>query len=52
MGLASDPAVMASEDIVKLRAYLPAMLEMANRPDATASFKNYVRLLKAKASQS
>jgi len=43
---------MASADIVKLRAYLPAMLEMANRPDATASFINYVRMLKAKATQS
>jgi len=27
------------------------MLEMANRPDATASFINYVRMLKARAAQ-
>lgn len=37
-----------SEDLDRLRRYLPALVEMANRPDSTASFRNYVRLIRAK----
>lgn len=35
-------------DLDRLRRYLPALTEMANRPDATPSFVNYVRLLRSK----
>lgn len=48
MGLANDPSVMSNQDLAQLRQYLPALLEMANRPDSTSSFRNYVRILKAK----
>lgn len=45
-----DPlrAQMTAEDLDRLKRYLPALIEMAQRPDATASFRNYVRLLRAK----
>jgi hypothetical protein len=35
-------------DLDRLKRYLPALVEMANRPDATPGFRNYVRLLRAK----
>jgi hypothetical protein len=37
-----------SGDLDRLKRYLPALVEMANRPDATPGFRNYVRLLRAK----
>src|SRR5690348_7314936 len=42
------PQAVEAEDLDRLRRYLPALVEMANRPDATASLRNYVRLLRAK----
>ena len=42
-------AAIESEDMTRLKTYLPALLEMASRPDSTASFRNYVRLVRAKA---
>lgn len=47
--LGITPAAAETRDLAKLRAYLPALLEMANRPDATQSFINYVRELRARA---
>lgn len=48
--LGSDPLAqqMDEQDLQRLRAYLPALMEAADRPDATQSFRNYVRLLRAK----
>lgn len=39
---------MDQQDLDQLRKYLPALMEAASRPDATQSFRNYVRLLRAK----
>jgi hypothetical protein len=36
-----------SEDVQRLRSYLPALEVAAAQPNASQSFKNYVRLLKA-----
>ena len=36
-----------AETMDRLRRYLPAMVEMANRPDATADFRHYVSLVRA-----
>lgn len=46
----ADPlaAQMKAEDLDRLKRYLPALIEMAQRPEATSSFRNYVRLLRAK----
>lgn len=41
-------AQIQEKDLERLRRYLPALVEMANRPDATASFRDYVRMLRAK----
>lgn len=41
---------MTPEDMDRLSRYLPALIEMAQRPDSTPSFRNYVRLLRAKVS--
>jgi hypothetical protein len=50
MGAAGVSAAeqMQAGDLEKLRAYLPALIEAAGRPDATPSFKNYVRILRSK----
>lgn len=49
-GAGLDGLAQAQEqgDLDRLRRYLPALVEMANRPDATPGFINYVRLLRAR----
>ena len=47
-GLDGPQKAQEAGDLDRLRRYLPALTEMANRPDATPSFINYVRLLRAK----
>lgn len=49
-GAGLDGLAQAQEqgDLDRLRRYLPALVEMANRPDATPGFRNYVRLLRAR----
>ena len=44
------PKAEEGEDLDRLRRYLPALVEMANRADSTASFRNYVRLVRSKVS--
>ena len=39
---------MEAGDLERLKRYLPALMEAASRPDATPSFKNYVRILRSK----
>jgi hypothetical protein len=34
-------------DVEKFRAYMPAFIEMAGRPDATPSFKHFVKTMRA-----
>lgn len=46
---AVDPtAALNAETLDRLKRYLPAMMEMASRPDSTSQFRNYVRTLRAK----
>lgn len=47
-GLPNQTQQLAQGDLERLERYLPALMEMANRPDSTPSFRNYVRLLRAK----
>ena len=47
-GLGGLDAAREAGDLDRLRRYLPALTEMATRPDATPGFINYVRLLRAK----
>lgn len=46
--LGLGPEAEDAEDLERLRRYLPALMEMASRPDSTASFRNYVRVLRAR----
>lgn len=39
---------LSQQDLDRLKRYLPALMEMASRDDATPSFRNYVRTLRAK----
>lgn len=48
VGTAGTDQGMSAADAARLARYLPAMVEMAQRPDATPQFKNYVRLLRAR----
>ena len=41
------PTPDSPADLQRLKTYLPALLEMANRPDASQSFRNYVSVLRA-----
>lgn len=43
-----NPGTDSPQDLDRLRSYLPALVEMASRPDSTSSFRNYVRVLRAK----
>lgn len=47
-GLSGLRDAQQAGDLDRLKRYLPALVEMANRPDATPGFRNYVRLLRAK----
>jgi hypothetical protein len=47
-GLGAVQQAQTQGDLDRLKRYLPALIEMAGRPDATPSFRNYVRLLRAK----
>lgn len=47
-GLGGLQDAQQAGDLDRLKRYLPALVEMANRPDATPGFRNYVRLLRAK----
>ena len=46
--LGLGPSAMQDEDTERLKTYLPALIEMANRPDSTSSFRNYVRQLRSR----
>jgi hypothetical protein len=46
LGLPGTPQ-MDPQDQERLRSYLPAMIAQAARPEATQSFRNYVRALRS-----
>lgn len=46
LGLPQSPQ-MDPADQERLRSYLPALIAQAARPEATQSFRNYVRALRA-----
>jgi hypothetical protein len=46
--LGLGPSAEMEADTERLKTYLPALIEMANRPDSTSSFRNYVRQLRSR----
>lgn len=45
--IGADRATVDPQDAERLRGYLPALIELANRPDSTVELRNYVRTVRA-----